>query len=290
MPVSEFLLLKRFAASGDTEAFAEIARQHAPLVYGVCLRILEDRDTAADVVQDTFFQLARNADTITGSFPNWLHRVAKNRAIKLVHQNSSRKHREKIYAADSEIESYEETVSWYEISGCIDEELDQLDDLTREVIILHFFEGQTMTDIAEKFGISQPTVSRRIESGINTLRQKLKSRGIIVSAAILTSLLIENIIQAAPASIMKELGKIALSGGKIATGVKVAAGLSAIKTKIIAVAIVTIITGTAVWYYNLNGSENSPDIQQDNAQFNSGLFIDQNSLNANQATIVVTDQ
>ncbi|MBN2589649.1 MAG: sigma-70 family RNA polymerase sigma factor [Sedimentisphaerales bacterium] len=290
MQISENLLLKQFSANGDAEAFAEIAREHAPLVYGVCLRILEDRDTAADVVQDTFLQLVRNADTITGSLPNWLHRVAKNRAIKLIRQNSSRKQREKIYSTNSEIDSCTDTACWQEISGVIDEELDQLDDLTREVLILHFFENQTMTTIAEKFEISQPTVSRRIESGIDSLRKRLKSRGIIVSAAILTALLTENIVQAAPASIMKELGKIALSGGTVATGVKVAAGLSVIKTKLIAIAIVTIIGGSAAWHYNYNRTPKAINTQQTNITLNSGLFLDQNPLDTNLATIVVIDQ
>ena len=100
MSVSEFVLLKRFAANGDAEAFSEIARQHAPLVYGVCMRILADRDRASDAVQNTFIQLVRNAGSITDSLPNWLHRVAKNKALEMIRHDSARKDREKTYAAD----------------------------------------------------------------------------------------------------------------------------------------------------------------------------------------------
>ncbi|MBN2590712.1 MAG: sigma-70 family RNA polymerase sigma factor [Sedimentisphaerales bacterium] len=291
MAESEYILLRRFTRNSDAEAFAQIIKQHAPMVYGVCLRILTNRERAADVVQDTFIQLVRDAAEITGSLPNWLHTVAVHRSIDLVRRDSQRKQREFIYASNPQHKDSEDNkVEWQEISGVIDEELDQLEDLAREVLILHFFENKTMTEIAEKFEISQPTVSRKIESGIDSLRQRLKSRGVIVPAAILTALLTENIVQAAPASIMKELGKIALSGGKVATGVKVAVGVSVIKTKIIAVTVVTIIVSSAAWYYNSNGQENHPDFQQTNAAFSSGLFLDQNSLNANLATIVVTDQ
>ncbi len=255
MSVSEFVLLKRFAANGDAEVFAEIARQHAPLVYGVCLRILADRDSAADAVQDTFLQLVRNAGSISGSLPNWLHRVAKNRAIELIRQDYARKEHEKIYAAGSEKnQSQEETASWREISGCIDEELDKLDELTREVLILHFLENQTMTSIAGKFGISQPTVSRRLETGVGLLRHKLKSRGIVIPAAVLAAMLSENIVKAAPVLVMRELGKIALAGGHAAaaaTGTKIGSSLTAgaLKTKIISLAIVTTITvGSIVLY------------------------------------------
>ncbi|MBN2588990.1 MAG: hypothetical protein JXA96_03935, partial [Sedimentisphaerales bacterium] len=148
------------------------------------------------------------------------------------------------------------------ISCCIDEELDKLDNLTREVIILHFLEGQNMTDIAEKFGISQPTVSRRIESGIDSLRQKLKSRGVILTAAMLSALLTENIVQAAPASIMRELGKIAIAGSKATIGAEIASTIStiaAVKMKLIA-GIMIVLAGaglTVIFSFIANG-ENKP--------------------------------
>ncbi|MBN2589801.1 MAG: sigma-70 family RNA polymerase sigma factor, partial [Sedimentisphaerales bacterium] len=260
MAESEYILLRRFSVNGDAEAFREIVKQHAPLVYGVCLRILGNKDNAADAVQDTFLQLIREAAEITGSLPNWLHRVAKNRSVELIRQDSSRKQREQNYVAHSEKRNFQkETVTWRKISCCIDEELDKLDELTREVIILHFLEGQTMTGIAEKFGISQPTVSRRIESGIDSLRDKLKIRGVIVPAAMLTALLMENIVQAAPASIIKELGKIAIAGSKAVTGAKISTGISAagmaVKAKIIATAaIITISIGSVAIYYNSNNT------------------------------------
>lgn len=53
---SESVLLQRFARTGDSEAFSELVRRYAGLVYGACLRILADKDRAADAVQDTFFQ------------------------------------------------------------------------------------------------------------------------------------------------------------------------------------------------------------------------------------------
>ena len=250
MAESEFILLRRFSTNGDAEAFAQIIKQHAPMVYGVCLRILANRERAADVVQDTFFQLVRDAAEITGSLPNWLHKVATHRAINVVRSDSQRKQRELIYASNPEkADSEDNKAIWREISICIDEELDNLDDLTREVLILHFFESQTMSEIAEKFDISQPTVSRRIESGIELLRLKLKTRGVLVPAAVFVTLLSKNVVQAAPVSIIKELGKIAIAGSKIITGAKITAGISAgtaFKAKLIAtVAIITISISSA---------------------------------------------
>ncbi len=278
MAINEAILLKRFASTGDAEAFAEIVKLHAPLVYGVCLRILKDSDKAADAVQDTFVQLVRDVAGIRGSLPNWLHRVATNKAIDLIRRDSLRKQSEIEYAANSEkMHSAGEYVPWHEISVYIDKELDNLDDQMREVLILRFFEGLTTTEVAKKCKISQPTVSRRLESGVGLLRHKLKTRGIVIPAAMLTAMLTENIVKAAPAIVMKELGKIAIAGGHAAaaaTGAKISSSLTAgaLKTKIISLAIVTTITvGSIVLYRYYTKPAEPTDVQQIEVPEETGL-------------------
>jgi RNA polymerase sigma factor (sigma-70 family) len=265
MSDSEAILLERFASNGDAEAFAEIVKQHAHLVYGVCLRILEDKDRASDAVQDTFVQLVRDADCISGSLTSWLHRVATCRSIDLIRRDCLRRQRESKYAAEPEkVQSEQETATWQEISGYIDEELDHLEDQTREILLLHFLEGLTTTDIAAKCDISQPTVSRRIEAGVASLRHKLRLRGIITPAAVLTAMLSENAVKAAPAQLMEELGKMAIAGGASA-GVKIAAGISAgtaVKVKIIAVAVITILSiGSFIVFRHYNQPTEPKGIQ-----------------------------
>ena len=98
MAQDEAVLLQRFIASGDAGAFAEIVRRYASLVYSACMRILADRETAADATQETFFQLLKKANTITGSIPAWLHRVATGKAVDRIRAESARKRAEGQYA------------------------------------------------------------------------------------------------------------------------------------------------------------------------------------------------
>jgi RNA polymerase sigma factor (sigma-70 family) len=262
MGENESILLDRFVESGDAAAFSEIVRRHTGLVYGVCLRVLEDKNRAADAVQETFLQLLRDAGRITGPVPNWLHRVATGKAVDVIRSDSSRRRREAEYAANRP----RQAAKWEDMSRYIDEAMEELDDETREILIEYFFEGRSMTDVGVTKGMSHPTVSRRIESGVNVLRGKLRNRGIMVAAAALGSLLAQNAAEAAPALVLKELGKIALAGeaaamsgvGSAATasgaGAKVAFGsvLAAAKTKIIvAVAVVAVGVGGVVIYKNV---------------------------------------
>lgn len=212
MVETETVLLQRFAGTGDAEALAEIIRRHAGLVYGVAWRILADMDRAGDVAQETFLQLTKDAAKVTGSLPGWLHRVATHKAIDSVRRDTSRRHRERQYAAQKP----REATQWRDLSPYVDEGLGALDTEMRDILVAHFLEGQTTRQIAGKRGMSQATVSRRLEAGVAQLRGSLRRRGLIVSAGALSLLLGDNAVNAAPAGLMTELGKMALVGGQAA--------------------------------------------------------------------------
>lgn len=257
MSEKENILLQRFAATGDAEAFSQIVQRHAGLVYGTCWRILADKESAADAAQETFFQLLQNASNVTGSVSGWLHRVATNKAVDIIRRDASRRRREAEYAVDRPCRAEK----WEDISGSVDKALDELDEELREILMHHFFQGRSMRDIATDTGLSQPTISRRIEAGVTQLRRILQKRGIIVAAVALGSLLSQNAVEAAPAVLIKELGKMAIVGATSAvTGVGAAAStsvatakaagvaLTGIKAKVITVAVVAAVGAGVVTY------------------------------------------
>src|SRR5947209_2729617 len=82
-PVSDDVLLTRFAADRDEAAFAELVRRHGPLVRGVARRRLGDSHEADDVAQATFLALARKAHRLAGRpLAGWLFTVAYRLANK----------------------------------------------------------------------------------------------------------------------------------------------------------------------------------------------------------------
>jgi len=253
MVETEAVLLNRFTRTGDAEAFAEIIRRHAGLVYGAALRILVDVDRASDVAQETFLQLTKDAHNVTGSLPGWLHRVATHKAIDQMRRDASRRRREAEYVA----EKPHEVTDWKDLSRYVDEELSKLNSETRDILVAHFLQGQTTRQIALSRSVSQATVSRRVDVGVTQLRATLRKRGILVAAGILSTLLGKNAVQAAPATLMTELGKMAIVGGHAAVGaagastVQTVAGgvLAGVKAKAVAVAAVVVIgAGTVVTY------------------------------------------
>lgn len=206
MQNSDNILIQKLAEKGDTNAFTEIIDRYAGLVYSVCYRILGDPERAKDAAQDTFFSLLQSPKNITYSLSGWLHKVATRAAIDIVRKDSSRQKREVDYISMTPIKASR----WKDISHYIDEALASLDEESRELLIQHFLQGKKQEVLAVELGMSQATVSRKIKTGLEKLREQLKKKGVIISGTLLGTLLISSISEAAPLGLLNELGKMAL--------------------------------------------------------------------------------
>jgi len=229
---NEAILLKRFSAGADAEAFAELVRRYVQLVYSTAWRVLKNDTDATDVTQDTFFELTRHAGRISGSLSGWLHRVATQKSIDVIRRTAHRRNREQAYARTRPIV----VQSWQEMSEHVDLALEKLDNSLRSVLLDHFIGGKTTAQIAHERGVSQATVSRRVNAGLDQLRGILKRKGLLVTAAALATLLKENTAQAVSATVMGGLGKMAMVG--TTQTASAAARVGAVKALLATVAVI----------------------------------------------------
>jgi len=253
MAENEAILLERFSARADAEAFAELVRRYVRLVYSTAWRVLRDQSDAADVTQETFFELTRCAGRISGSLGVWLHHVATRKSVDLIRRNTHRRRRERVYARTRP----EEVRTWHDLSGHVDEALESLDKSTRSLLLEHFLAGKTTVELAREQGVSQATVSRRINDGLEQLRGVLRRQGLLVAAASLGALLTANASQAAPAAILAELSKMAMVGTTgFALGGKAAVGAGAGVMKALFAATMILASASVVGYvYHSRRSE-----------------------------------
>ncbi|HEX4607454.1 MAG TPA: sigma factor, partial [Urbifossiella sp.] len=89
-------LVRRFAATRDEPAFAELVRRHGPMVWAACRHLLPDHADAEDAFQATFLALARSAGSIraAAAVGGWLHGVAVRAATKIRRSAARRRGRE----------------------------------------------------------------------------------------------------------------------------------------------------------------------------------------------------
>ena len=204
------LLLHRYAKAGDPAAFRELVDRYAALVYGIGLRVTGDRQMAEDVSQDCFLELARKARVVRENVAGWLHAVATSRSLNVVRSRRRRALREQAVAGDTV--AVTESAESRELQSLIDRALNGLSDDLRLPIILHYLEGQSQQEVAQRLGINQATVSRRLQRGVERLRRRLGSFGVMTTVAALTSFLGQGSAQAASASLTGTLAKIGLGG------------------------------------------------------------------------------
>jgi RNA polymerase sigma-70 factor (ECF subfamily) len=219
LPETDMSLLHRFADRGDEDAFSEIVRRYAGVVFCACHRVLRDRGWAEDVAQETFFRLVKCPDRVSHSLGGWLHRAATRLAVDTLRSEQARHRREQTYEAppkDDEEHGIGIGSQWEEISPAIDEALDELDDESRVLLVRHFLQGTPQADLAAEAGVSAATMSRRVKHSIALLREALSRRGVSVAPSVLLMVCARYGVGAAPNALMAELGKMAMVSGAAA--------------------------------------------------------------------------
>src|SRR5713101_1542040 len=85
VPPEDAVLLNRFVAANDREAFERLIARHGPMVLGTARRLVDNSHDAEDVFQAVFLSLARLAKTIRQgrALPAWLHKTTCRIAAKV---------------------------------------------------------------------------------------------------------------------------------------------------------------------------------------------------------------
>ena len=179
-------LITRIAA-GDRDAFSRFYDLLAPTAFGLIRRVLRDPEAAAEVLQEVFWQVWREAsqyDPRRGTPEAWLVMRAKTRAIDRL-RSIRRRDRTFVAPVDESVarssdEPAENPGVVAEDRSLVQTALAQLPEPQRRVIELAFFDGLTQSEIAIRLGEPLGTVKTRARLGLERLRGAL--RGERVSA------------------------------------------------------------------------------------------------------------
>lgn len=166
-------LLARVAAA-DRTALELLYRQTSAKLFGVCLRILRDRNEAEEVVQEVYVTIWKRAaayEPAKGSAMTWLAAIARNRAIDRVRARKARTApmEEAEALADPQPlagELLEADDRYRKLAGC----LEGLEPRTASAIRQAFFDGCTYEALALQSDTPLGTMKSRIRRGLLALR------------------------------------------------------------------------------------------------------------------------
>ena len=160
----------------DSEAFAALYDRHARAAYSLAYRMMGERQTAEDLLQDAFLKLWRAAGSYRverGSVRTWLLSIVHNRGIDQLRSSASRRRtQERIEASAPRSQPSEAFAQSWRNSQReqVREALKTLPKEQLKILELAYFSGYTHVEIAELLGLPLGTVKGRMRLGLNKMR------------------------------------------------------------------------------------------------------------------------
>jgi RNA polymerase sigma-70 factor, ECF subfamily len=177
--------LLRQIGRGDKDAFATLYDRFHGVLFATAYRMLNNRETSEDVLQEVFLQIWEKAalyDPSRGKPMTWAITLTRNKTIDRLRsgQRRARLQGEIEEQAKSDVQFDDKDsvsdMNLAENASAVRQALTKLPPEQREAIELAFFSGLTQTEITEKLKQPLGTVKARIRRGMMKLRAVLERR------------------------------------------------------------------------------------------------------------------
>jgi RNA polymerase sigma-70 factor (ECF subfamily) len=172
-------LLFKYNDTGKSEYFGELYNRYIPLLYGVCLKYLQNKEKAEDAVMQIFEDLLPKISNYEiKSFKTWIYSVAKNHCFQILRKN------EKEVLVDFNVQFVEFADIMHLLNKENEDErlaklgkcMDKLPDVQRISINNFFLEEMSYADIVEATGYQLKSVKSYIQNGKRNLKNCIESK------------------------------------------------------------------------------------------------------------------
>ncbi len=163
--------------NGKPEAFGMLVDKYKAGIYAFVYVQVGDFHNAQDVTQEVFIHAYRNLSSLRRweSFTSWLYRIASRRCKLWIRAQSRRVDRDFIedqHQRSLEVDSMN-SYSENQLSEDLQEAINTLPDTHREVLMLHYFGGMTIKDMARAIGASPAAIAKRLSRARVQLREEM---------------------------------------------------------------------------------------------------------------------
>ncbi|MFN0056063.1 MAG: RNA polymerase sigma factor [Planctomycetales bacterium] len=160
------------ARQGDLASFGELYNRHYRLAVAIARSRLSDAHLAEDAAQESFATACRTLGTLQNGerFSQWLGTICRRTASRLA--QGQPKHEplsdDREPVNDSSLEMLREQVR---------DAVEQLDESSREIVLLYYFGGLSYDDIAGAVGLSTQAIHGRLQRARRKLEEILNATG-----------------------------------------------------------------------------------------------------------------
>jgi len=163
--------LVRAALAGRSAAFERLVQRYLPMVHALACAHAGDAD-AEDVAQEAFLLAYHKLNTLREprKFAGWLATITRNVARRAAQKRAREVPLEDAAAAEQTVDP---AVEQRELAALLREHLDRMEDEQREVLLLYYFAGRTLPEIARILDISQDAAAKRLQRARQALGEQL---------------------------------------------------------------------------------------------------------------------
>lgn len=239
MPLEDHELLAEWSRTHYERALRTIVERRLPQVMGAATRMTRSPELAIDVAGKAFMKLAGQPPRVTAAEPlsGWL--LAQTRPLA------------------AEVAPRAETpppcpttrglpADWAILSPFIDDAIDSLAAAERDLLLLRFFEGNSVAAISERCGLDDNAVKTRITKALDKLREWLDERGVTVSTASLATMLAGHANEPVTPELVAAIANNAIEAPRLAPAAPTSSGGVWVRRASVALAAVLLVAA-AVW-------------------------------------------
>jgi RNA polymerase sigma-70 factor (ECF subfamily) len=181
--------LARAAARGERAAFARLVDLHQRVVFGLCFRLLQDREEAADAAQEAFVRAWSAIESYDAAqpFAPWVLRIARNHCIDVVRRRLPAGRKVELDAPlpdgdarelpDPASRRADDALEQAELSSSLGRAVATLPPNYREVVHLFHVEHMSYKEIAATLEVPIGTVMTWLHRARAKLRETLATQG-----------------------------------------------------------------------------------------------------------------
>lgn len=160
------------ARSGDPEAFETLIRAAGDHLLAIARKILRDPEAAEDALQQAIIRAWRKLPQLRdpGRFDAWIYRILV--MCCFAEANRARRFRQEVHAIDAAPVEHDFAARIAD-REVLERAFVALTPSHRAVIVLHYFAGLPLTDVARIVGVSHGTVRSRLHYALREMRSAL---------------------------------------------------------------------------------------------------------------------
>ena len=161
----------RAAIHGDREAFEMIIRTHSRTLFAIAYGILQSREEAEDVVQDSLVKAWKRRWRVRDpeKFPAWLATVTRHKAHDVFRK------RRTVPLSEQLTESIEpERTNTSALDQRLHAALAALPELHRTALVLRYFEEMDYRTIENSLGLSNGALRGILGRALTSMRKRLR--------------------------------------------------------------------------------------------------------------------